>query len=290
MLEHGARSGSVIVLDVDSGDPYGENWVSLPGYGNNWISRLVYESPPLGDPTAGQTVSLDFFFHHDTEPVYDFFTVEYDSAGRWIELLSLDGSDSDSLGFHAPGVQFSTVKTGSIVYVGNDFGGDFGNQIVIRITVTSDAVWSDEDGLWPTQAGAVQLDEITLVSSQGAFTEDFEGAGPYLFQPEATPFAGDFTDVYPLVTDLDPCRDNITPVIGMVDYGQIVRNGPGAGGEITTGGSTSPGISYGVPGNYVVNYSGGLSFGEVNLINEIWSPDIIWDLPGTDDDAVDIAG
>ena len=65
-----------------------------------------------------------------------------------------------------------------------------------------------------------------------------------------------------------------------MDTGQVVRNGPGVGGETSTGGSVSPGISYGVPGNYVLNYTGGLSFGEVNLTNEIWSPEILWDLPG----------
>ena len=33
-----------------------------------------------------------------------------------------------------------------IVYAGNDFGGDNGDDIRIRMVVDSDEFWSDEDG------------------------------------------------------------------------------------------------------------------------------------------------
>ena len=36
----------------------------------------------------------------------------------------------------------------------NDYGGDLGDQIRIRLVVQSDGAWSDQDGLWPTTAGA----------------------------------------------------------------------------------------------------------------------------------------
>jgi hypothetical protein len=277
---------------VEAGDPIGETWVFLPGYGNNWADGMLYESAPLADPSIAQDVSLDFYFHFDTEPGYDYFQVEYDSAGTWTTVMAVTGSDADSLGFNAPGAQFSAAQSAPIHYDGNDYGGDAGDQIRLRLIMLSDGAWSDEDGLWPTSAGAVQVDQITMTTSQGAFSEDFESAtGPYLFNPDKAPFAGDFAEVYPRITDVDPCRDNTTPAIGMLDFGQVVRNGPGINGATqVVGGSNSPGVNYGVVGNYVVNYTGGLTFGEVAVTNEIWSPDILWDLPGSADDDVEISG
>ena len=222
--------------------------------------------------------------------------MQYDSAGTWTSVLALDGSNKDTANqFQAPGLQFSVASTTPIEYSGNDYGGVNSDQIRIRLLVTSDGAWSDADGLWPTHAGAAQVDDISLTTSQGTFTEDFEAVlvppAKYLFHPDKSPFAGDFAEVYPRLTDIDPCRDNETPVIGMIDYGQIIRNGPGLGGEASIiGGSTAPGINYGIIGNHTVNYNGGLSFGEVSVYNEIQSPDITWDLAGPADDDIEISG
>jgi hypothetical protein len=290
-LNGNGAGNNAIWSGVETGDPIAETWSNTPGYGNSWNDAVLYEGAPLADPSAGQTVSLDFVFNHDTEPGYDYFVVQYDSAGTWTTVMARDGSNRDTLNvFQAPGETFSANQTAPIFYAGNDYGGDLGDQIRIRLVVQSDGAWSDQDGLWPTLAGAAQVDDITLTTSQGTFTEDFEGAGPYLFVGDKSPFAGDFAEVYPKLTDVDPCRDNNTPVIGMIDFGQEVRNGPSPTGETTTGGTTSAGVNYGIIGNYVVNYNGGLSFGEVSLTNEIWSPEILWDLPGTGDDDVEISG
>jgi hypothetical protein len=276
---------------VAAGDPLSATWSNSPGYGNDWNDRLLYESAAVPDPSVGETVTLDFFFNHDVEPGYDYFVVEYDSAGRWTEVYAIDGDNADTLGvLQPPGVQYSTVGANPIVFVGNDFGGDYGDQIRIRLSVYSDGAWSDQDGLWPTSTGAAQVDDISVSNSVETLTETFEGPGPYKFNPDKSPFAGDYADVYPRFSDVDPCRDNLTPLIGFMDTGQIIRNGPGLGGDVTTGGSTSAGIDYGIVGNWVINYTGGLSFGVTRLTNEIWSPPIAWDLPGTDDNGVDIAG
>ena len=37
--------------------------------------------------------------------------------------------------------------------------------------------------------------------------------------PDSAPFAGDFAEVYPRITDIDPCRDNLTPAI---DHDQLL--------------------------------------------------------------------
>ena len=276
---------------LEASSSLAEGWVAAPGYGNNWNDGLIYESPSLADPSVGQTVGLDFYFHHDTEPGYDFFIVEYDSAGTWTEVLSVDGYDSPDWGTVVPpGALFSELQLRPIQFQGNDYGGDANDQIRIRLKVTSDGAWSNQDGLWPSIGGAAQVDQVTLTTSQGSFTEDFETAGPYLFLPDKSPFAGDFADVYARMTDIDPCRDNVTPIAGFLDQDQMVRNGPGPDGTSSTGGSTSPGVNYGIPGNYVSNFTGGLSFGLVDVYNEIWSPEILWDLPTPDDDDIAVAG
>jgi hypothetical protein len=291
-LNDNGAGNQALWCGVDVGDPVGASWENLPGYGNGWNDAIIYESEPVADATVGQTVDLDFFFHHDTEPGYDYFNVQYDSAGTWTSVLAIDGTDADSSGFHAPGVQFSAAQTAPILFAGNDYGGDASDRIRIRLRVISDGAYSDEDGMWISRAGAVQIDDITLSSTVdlAPVSEDFEGPGPYLLRSDRSPFAGDFADVYSRFTDLDPCRENRTPVIGFIDMGQTVRNGPGVNGATSTGGSTSPLVNYGVPGNYVVNFSGGLSFGEVDLRNEIWSPEILWDLPGSEDDDPEIVG
>ena len=104
-------------LEADS--PFAEGWVAAPGYGNNWNDGLIYESPAVADESVGQTVALDFYFHHDVEPGYDFFVVEYDSAGTWNEVLRIDGYATEPWGtFVAPGTRFTDVQTRQIQFQG----------------------------------------------------------------------------------------------------------------------------------------------------------------------------
>jgi hypothetical protein len=267
-------------------------WDDAPGYGNGWFDLLIYEET-VADPNVGQTVGLDFFFNHDTEPGYDYFLVQYDSAGQWITALSLDGTNKDASNvFAAPGVQYSTTAATPIVYVGGDYGGDAGDQVRIRFVGSSDGAWSDEDGLWPT-SGAAQVDDITVTTLAGATFDDFE-SGFGNWTPDKAPFAGDFADTYARMTDLDPCNENTSPVVAFVDRGQTVNNADSAsaipGYPTSTGGTTSANWSYGFPGGWVINYNGGLSFGEVSMSNEVWSREIDWDLPGTADDSAEISG
>ncbi len=278
-------------------------WVAAPGYGNGWNDILIFETPALSNTVAGQTVGLDFFFNHDSEPGYDFLNVEYDSAGTWVNIYSVDGDSKDTTGvFAAPGVQFSAVG-GSVVYGGGDYGGPNNDQIRLRIRFQSDGAWSNQDGLWPTSGGAVQVDDITVswndgVGPQTAF-EDFESGAFTVatgaWHPQKSVFAGDFAQILPRLNDIDPCQEDITPLLMFIDQNQVVGNASSAalipGYPTQTGGATSinPSNSYG-PGGYVVNFNGGLSQGQVRLWNMAWSPEITWDLPTTADDGVDFAG
>lgn len=96
---------------------------------------------------------------------------------------------------------------------------------------------------------------------------------------DRTGVAGDYAQLFPRVTDLDPSKENPTPVVGFVDT-------PGPPG----GDSTTPTWNYGVPGFYVVNYTDGISGGATGIWNEVWSPEIEWDQPGTFDDHPDYGG
>ena len=259
----------------------GTGWVAAPGYGNDWFDILEYRSDSVVDPGVGQTVELDFSFHYDVEPGYDHFTVEYDSAGTWITVLSVTGAAV------ASGVSFADVQARPIVYQGSDYGDE--DRIRIRLVFRSDSIYSDEDGDWDTD-GAVRVDDVALVTRAGSFTEDFEGTGPYLFEPVRPPFFGDFAQAYADLADEDPCQDDASGVVAFIDVGQDVRNGPSADGRWSTGGSTSQQFTYGL-GGFVVNHTGGLDGAPNDVIdNAVISPVIDLSLAEPHDSDPEMAG
>lgn len=280
-----------------------DGFVRLPGYGNDWDDWMFFRSA-LTDPTVGQTISLDFVFNLDTEPDHDFFEVAYDSAGTWVTVLRMSGTNRDANdGFPAPGLRYSDLGADPIVYAGDDYGGPNGNEIVLRMRFVSDEAVSDEDGLATTVAGAVQVDDVSVVWSEGSSFEDFENAfGEWA--PSLTPFAGEFSMVRPTFHDggLDPCSENRTPMMTFIDAGQLQPDIICDAGIIppawcSTGGSLSSTWSYGFPGGWVVNYTDGVSESfeyppdePLALRNEVWSPEIEWDLAGTEDDGPDFVG
>lgn len=264
-------------------------WVSAPGYGNSWDAVLSF-SVPMVDPSVAQTVDLDFYFNHDSEPAYDFFFVAYDSAGTYQVLFEIDGTNHDaSDAFAAPGLQYAAQSTGDIEFGGNDYPG---GEIRLRMHAASDGAWSDADGLWPTVAGLAQVDDITVSYHDGVspqvVSEDFEGPGPYAWQPDKAPYAGFFGKVFMDFDDLDPCRSNPGPVFAFLDDGTGPFNPDYTG--TGTGGSTSPNWTYGVPGGWVLNPNGGISNGLLEIRNYLESPAIPWDLPGTEDDGPAVVG
>jgi len=264
-------------------------WENTPGYGNGWFAILRYNSGTIANTAAGQTVALDFVFNHDTEPGYDYFLVQYDSAGAFTTVFSADGSNRDTANiFQVPGVQYAVAAgVTPIVYTGGDYGGDASDEVVVRMVVSSDGAWSDEDGLWPTQGGAATVDDISIDHADngvGGELETFEGAAPFLWSPAQSPWVGDFSKVFARMGDDDPCTEDITPLMTFLDDDTPPSNSPGLNGLVSTGGESSPSGSYGVPGSWVVNFNGGLTLGELSLSNEAWSPEIDWD---TDSGVVD---
>ena len=271
-----------------SGVPAGTSgFLTAPGYGNNWNDILQWRAET--NPTLNTQVRLTFDFNYDLEPGYDYFVVEYDSAGVWIPFDVFTGSNKDASNQFVTPVSFDqTVVFTPLMYTGT---ASPRRDVRLRVRVISDVAYSDEDGLY-TSRGAVQLDNVQVrfngapISTTGddglaTFGElspgvdDTEG-----WIPVSSAFAGDFAKVLIQLRDIDPCRQNITPMLSFIDDGTPPRNAP----DLSTGGSTSPNWNYGVLGGWVVNYSGGVSGGEVAIANEWWSPEIAWDDTTTTED------
>jgi hypothetical protein len=257
-------------------------WLTSPGYGNYWNAILAY-TKAANVPGTGQTLGLSFVANVDSEDGYDPLVIEYDKGGVWTEVYSISGN-------HALDVPAVDALDAPITYAGGDYSTD--GKIKIRFRAISNLSIGDEDGFLDTN-GFAQLDNIVVTdNSSGSAvtdTEDFNSAGPYKWVNEVSVFAGDFGKIFAKVTDPDPCREDITPILGFIDNTGIPNN-PGYVVTGTEVGSTSPNWNYGIQGGWVLNFNGGVSNGLLPLNNEWWSPEIVWDLPGTADDGAQVSG
>jgi len=255
-------------------------FATAPGYGNNFFDQLDRRFT-VTSTAATTTLTWDFRFNYDSEPGYDFTIVQWDSAGSMIDLASFSGDSRDTAGAFTTPAAFNTT----LVVSPGMYAGPSSNQVHLRLLMDSDGAWSDQDGLWPTD-GAVQVDNIQVNGNNGVGLSQatFESGANGGWAPVPADFVGEFSKVFPRVEDIDPCRDNDTPQMTFIDDGTPPNNDPLAR---TTGGSTSPTWSYGVPGGWTVNYTGGLTLGAQPLTDEVWSPVITWNLAGTADDAID---
>jgi hypothetical protein len=124
-------------------------WSTGPGYGNNWNERLRKSfALPAGNPAIQYTVQ------YDTEPGYDFFTLEASTDGG-LSFTELDSHNGNSGGFVTHVADLTSFAE---------------QDVVIQFRVESDGGWSDEDGLHPTD-GAARLDSVSVT---GYGTDDFE--------------------------------------------------------------------------------------------------------------------
>ncbi|UCF04053.1 MAG: T9SS type A sorting domain-containing protein [bacterium] len=154
---------------VPSGTP---GYITAPGYGNFWDDHLYWRIA-VPDTTQPTPVRLMFVYNHDTQPGLDYFHVEWQDAGTFVSLAQVSGSNKETSGeFVTPAVfdQLWTISPGH-------YSGPKGDQIVLRLRVTSDSTWSDQDGYFDS-FGAVQVDNI-LIELDGSPVSyaDFETTG-----------------------------------------------------------------------------------------------------------------
>jgi hypothetical protein len=139
----------------------------LPGYGNGW--NQAFCSPCF--TTADTAVVVDYYVQYDSEPGYDWTTLEYAACTNTPPNTPT-----------TPYVAEPSILGGAGQYDGN--GGPIFESIsisttgsvMVRFHFTADGAWSDEDGLWDTD-GAIIIDSLTVSDNSGTLvaTETFEG-------------------------------------------------------------------------------------------------------------------
>lgn len=234
------------------------------GYGNGYNEALRY-TYTVADPDQPAVFTISGVLNHDLEPGYDFVRFEFLTAGGLVEAAALDGT-----GLAIP-------FTHQLIYQPADLAGQEQDQVAFQIRVTSDGAWSDEDCLFPS-AGACQVDDLHVVCDNGGLdaTTDFQN-GPGDWEVILALGTGDFSQIWPMLEDLDLCRSNYSPQVAFIDDGQVV---PGVGPSYCLD------WCYG-PGGYVVNTTGGRFDNPLDhpLRNEIISPVLPW--PGPPYDGLD---
>jgi hypothetical protein len=178
-------------------------WRNAPGYGNLWDQCYGCRAFNI----YGE-VTFSYRIRTDLEPDRDFVRVYYYKSYNedWIEIASYSG-ETDVAASHA---------------VNSTLGTKF------RFRFTSDAVGSDEDGLFDSN-GAVHLDELTIRNwGEVVDYEDFEtgtdGAqrcnswGWWPATEIAWPF-GRFSKLRANLQDIDPCNENMTTQIAFFAEG-----------------------------------------------------------------------
>lgn len=233
------------------------------GYGNAWEQVLDWFGT-VPDNSLSTTVRITAMLNYDVELDYDYLYLDYETS-TGMNLLQEFNGDSTSV-----------FVDQAFVLAPGDYVGSGSDQVHLRWRFESDFYWSDEDCNYPTM-GAAQIDLIEITFDQGGGPvqqsyEDCEGTTTD-WSVDLNFGVGDFAQVWPFLTDIDPCRSNSTPVVGFIDDGLVV---PGTGGYLCTT------WCYG-PGGYIVNPEGGLAGPEDHIWNEIWSPILDW--PGAGYDA-----
>lgn len=231
-----------------------------PGYGNYWDASLVWEGA-VADPGQTTDLTVSYALRYETEPNYDFVTLEVDRGGTWSEERSYDGLQATTLNE----VVNLTVAPGDLD----------GNLVRLRLRFVSDGAYSDADCFWPTAAGACQVDDFAVSGTNGvtATLDDFEGGlEDGALRAEYGGAKGDFAKIWMFLNDIDPCFDDISPAVAFIDDGVV---------EPCTDGTMGISWLYG-PGGYCVNVTGGCTglTGTQGIDNMIVSPPIALDGAG----------
>jgi len=162
------------------------------GYGNQWNVCIGRTFPYPGSGS----VNLDFDYANDTEEGYDFTYVIVDTSGF--------GDDVIVDAYTGPGSDHAALALAQ----GESLPGSPGD-IVIKFCVSSDELWSDEDGLNPTTCGAFAVDNIVLSGAISDGPADFEtGDDGWLLLPGEAGDGGDWSDIVSLAdlpAPLTPC-------------------------------------------------------------------------------------
>jgi len=166
-------------------------WENPVGYGNNWTQWVVVDL----DGDTGLTV--DFWYSQFMEGgAYDFFQVfvEIDDVMQQYYLDNTGGAvAAHNVVLGIDPALFDGTTPGDVIFL-----------------LTSDGAWSDEDNLFPTNVGAVWLDNIDITGGGDFFTDFETGVAPAAIEFTAPAGAGDYATLYENLRSEDPCTINTT--------------------------------------------------------------------------------
>ena len=155
------------------------------GYGNNWNVCVEH-----GFSYGGGSVTLAFQYKNDTEDGFDFTHVYVDtnSNGGDVEVASFTGVVSGNASLPlTQGLQLPSAP----------------KPIKFKFCVVTDASWSDQDGLFPTECGAFLLDNITI-SGAIVHTANFETSdNGWTLTPPEPGLGGEWASLHH-INDLPP--------------------------------------------------------------------------------------
>ncbi|MBC8367224.1 T9SS type A sorting domain-containing protein [bacterium] len=154
-------------------------WDSSKGYGNKWDQWIDLEF------ANADTLQIAFAFISDFEgDEWDYFSVWVGGEGVAEEIFRDDTAGD------------KTYREVSLLIIADELELESLNTLSIRFH--SDGAWSDEDGLFDSDIGAVWLDNLVIrADGSDVFRSDFEdGLEPEGLSFTSKPGAGDFAALY----------------------------------------------------------------------------------------------
>ncbi len=170
-------------------------WQNPDGYGNNWQQ---YASVDLSAHPITTELQVDFAYRADFEGGrWDWFELRVEVDGEWDPALRNDISAERSF------------REYSVTIPAADLGGA-GSATRLGFFFFSDGGWSDQDGSFLSDLGAVWLDNIVAtVDGTEVFAADFEdGLEPAELSLWAPDGAGSHADLYGPLFHEDVCIEN----------------------------------------------------------------------------------
>jgi len=161
-------------------------WADPLGYGNDWDQLVVIDL--TGHPVT-DSVRLDLAYRSDFEGGdYDYFSV---AVKVWVTPIRWDGVFFNHTGSDR------TFRELSVSIPALEFD-DMAERPQVALRFTSDGGWSDEDGSYLSDVGAVWIDNLRVsVDGEEVLATDFEdGIVPARLSLIAYPAAGDFAQLY----------------------------------------------------------------------------------------------
>ncbi len=157
------------------------NWADPDGYGNYWNQTVLLD---LGAVSHGADIAVSFAYRTDYEGNgYDYLRLASWLDDSW-ELQWSDQTGGDR-----------TYREAEVAIPAVEFDAD---NLRLAFTFRSDGAWSDQDGSFLSDLGAVWLDNIHVEQSEEeVFAYDFEvGQLPSEMHFEHGESAGDFAKLY----------------------------------------------------------------------------------------------